>query len=412
MNTNDIQISLPPSKSISNRWLILNYLFNGVFNLSGLSLSDDTVLIRRLLNQLHQEPDGGVYYCDNAGAAVRFMTALLAITPGNHLVNGDERLRMRPIAPLVESLRSIGCEIDYSGNQGQLPLVIKGTVPRRKMVTVDASLSSQFVSALLLIAPALPAGMTLTLTSHPTSRPYIAMTCNILKQAGFPVKVSASGRTIMVGPATENPPKKQSVKIERDWSSASYFYELAALDPTKRIRLVGLSPNSIQGDMALMEIFQQIGVKSSVVRSPYHSDVNSIRIQGGNGSVECVKYNFRDCPDLAPAVIVTCAALGIRSIFSGLNTLKNKESDRLQALIAELRDMNCDISLHANQSLYIKPSKLQPIRPVNTYGDHRLVMAFAPLKLLFPEVEIENPELVTKSFPNFWELFNKVVSQE
>lgn len=409
MNTNDIHITLPHSKSISNRWLVLSHFFPGMFQLSGLSRSDDTALLRRLLLQLEQ---GGssVFYCGNAGTVARFMTAVLAFTPGTYLITGDERLSVRPIADLVEALNGMGAHISYTRDEGRLPLQILGTAPSRKMAKVNASQSSQFVSALLLVAPSLSNGISLTLTSHAASRPYIRMTCDILSQAGFTVKTNATGRTISVGSAVDCPPRRQMVSIERDWTSASYFYEMAALDPSKRLRLVGLSLRSLQGDAVLPQIFESLGVSTTSVRSPYHSGVTSIRIQGGGPLPETFRYSFRDCPDLAPSVVVAAAALGVRSVFSGLNTLRLKESDRLQALIEQLSLMGADISLHADQTLHIRPAKLQPSCPVETYGDHRLAMAFSPLRILFPDIEILHPDLVTKSYPDFWDNFNLVFS--
>lgn len=424
MKTNDIQISLPASKSLSNRWLMLNHVAGGTFQLMGLSASDDTQLLRQLLAQLptidilansvvngtlptSSNAPSPVLYCHNAGTVARFLTALTAITPGSFMITGDERLCQRPISDLVESLVNMGCNIQYARTPGQFPLQVIGTQPRRKMAYISSLMSSQFVSALLLIAPALPHGMRITLTSKSTSRPYIDMTLEVLRQAGISVETLQSGRIISVASLLDNRPKRKAVTIERDWTSASYFFQIAALCPNKLIRLVSLSPTSVQGDAILLEMFQSMGVKSTAVRSPYRRDVNSIRIQGGHEREKHFKANFRHCPDILPAVLVTLAALGMRATLTGIQNLRLKESDRIQALITELSDMGVRIRLSSEDTLQLYASTINPTRPVHTYGDHRIVMAFAPLKLIFPDLQIEHPELVSKSFPNFWQEFEK-----
>lgn len=401
MNTNDIHITLPASKSLSNRWLILNYLMGNHFRLRNLSTSDDTVLLRKLLAQL-QSKSSNVYDCRNAGTVVRFITALLAITPGTHIVTGDERLQQRPIADLVESLNNMGCNIRYSLHQNHLPLKIEGTIPRRKMAFVDASKSSQFASALLLIAPALPNGMTLTITSRILSRPYIHMTCDVLRQAGIDFKVDTNSRVISVAPFGENKPLNNVVNIEQDWSSASYFYEMAAMFPQLRLRLNGLTLESSQGDKELATIYNSLGVTTYQVHSPYKKNSASLRIQVNKSFEDKFNYNFHNCPDLLPAVAVTCAYLGINATFSGVQLLRLKESDRLMAIINEINAMQGKVFLKSDGSLAIRTAKLKPSGMVHTYNDHRIAMAFAPLTLVYPELEIETPEVVSKSFPEFW----------
>ena len=269
MNTNDIRINLPASKSMSNRWLMINHVIGSHFRIGKLSTSGDTRLLRQLLAQLDEslgkENNGSdLYYCNNAGSVARFMMPLLAITPGHHVLSGDERLRQRPMAPIIDALRQMGLRVECTENEGFLPVHIQGGVPVRRTVSVDPLLSSQFVSALLLVAPCLPEGISLTMTQRPTSRPYIEMTADALRQAGVEVRRSSNGRTYYVQPL-QGKPKAAAITIERDWSSASYFYTMAMLRPDLRIRLLGLQLDSCQGDSAAAAFFRQLGVVSTEV---------------------------------------------------------------------------------------------------------------------------------------------------
>ena len=402
MNTNDIHISLPASKSISNRWLVVNHIMGNPFVLRRLSEADDTVLMQALLGQLAHGTNS-TFYCAGAGSVARFLLALLAVTPGQWLLTGDERLCQRPFAPLVNSLRSMGCDIQYQGQDGCLPLRINGHIPQFKMVDIDPTASSQFVSALLLIGPLLPNGIRITLTDRAASRPYINMTLAVLQQAGIKTTASANQRVYTVDPLPQQrPPCAKTIDIERDWSSASYFYSAAALIPGRRIRLQGLSLSaSQQGDSVAADIFQHLGVTTKEVRSPYKKNTRSVTIEGNGGHEKRFEYNFIDCPDLLPAVLVTCAALGIDARLKGVKNLRLKESDRLQALSTELARMGGRMTLTGTQ-IHFHPSELHPTEPICTYGDHRIAMAFAILSLRYPDIIIQNPELVTKSFPDFW----------
>jgi 3-phosphoshikimate 1-carboxyvinyltransferase len=259
MKTNDIRISLPASKSMSNRWLMINHLTGSHFRINKLSTSGDTRLLRQLLTQL-EEGSSDVFYCNNAGSVARFLMPLLAITPGHHTLTGDERLKQRPMAPLIEALRQMGLRVECVGEEGFLPVHIQGGIPTRRTVSVDPLLSSQFVSALLLIAPRMPEGISLTMTQRPTSRPYIEMTCDALRQAGIEVRRSSNGRTYYVQPFSGRP-RASVISIERDWSSASYFYTMALLRPDLRIRLLGLQLDSCQGDSATDAFFRQLGIR-------------------------------------------------------------------------------------------------------------------------------------------------------
>lgn len=417
MNTNDIRINLPASKSMSNRWLVINHLTGGHFRVSRLSTSDDTHLMRQLLTQLENNTNGqsggthsSVYYCNNAGSVARFLMPLLAITPGYHTLTGDERLRQRPMAPLIDSLRQLGLRVECVGEEGFLPVNIQGGSPTRRTVQVDPLLSSQFVSALLLIAPCLPDGLSITMTGRATSRPYIEMTADAMRQAGADVRRSSNGRTYYVQ-HFDSTPHPQAINIERDWTSASYFYTMALLRPEARIRLLGLQLNSCQGDSAADAFFRQLGVVSTEVRSPYRSSARSLTLQGGGQRQRQIQFQCIDCPDLVPTFAVAAAAAGVKTTLKGVSNIALKESDRMEAITAELRRMGGIVDTTAD-TMTIHPSMLKPTAPVQTYGDHRLAMAFAPLRLIFPNLEIDHPEVVAKSFPEFWEEFDKILKCE
>ena len=283
-------------------------------------------------------------------------------------------------------------------------------MPNRRTVSVDPLLSSQFVSSLLLIAPRMPDGISLTMTQRPTSRPYIEMTCEILRQAGIDARRSSNGRTYYVN-HLDTKPKSSAVSIERDWSSASYFYTMALLRPDLRIRLLGLQFDSCQGDSATDNFFRLLGITSTEVRSPYRSAGRSITIQGGGECPRSLQFNCIDCPDLVPTFAVAAAAVKVKATLKGVSNIALKESDRMQAITAELQRMGGKVSCTEDE-MVILPADLHPVEPVKTWGDHRIAMAFAPLKLRFPDLVIENPEVVDKSFPEFWEQFDLVLQNK
>lgn len=408
MKTNDIHIELPSSKSISNRWLVLNHVAGYPFVLRNLSTADDTQLLQTLLGQLRRGTTTH-FHCHNAGTVARFLLALLAVTPGQWSLSGDERLKQRPFGPLINSLRSMGCNIRCTEQEGCLPVSIEGYLPQRKMVDIDPSASSQFVSAMLLIGPLLPQGLTLTLTDRAASRPYIDMTLVVLNQAGIETSVSANRRVYRVSPLPTGGLKKNlAVSIERDWSSAAFVYAAAALVPGIRLRMPGLSiTNSCQGDKVVAQIFERLGVTTREVRSPYRSNVRSVTVEGTGQHENLLEYNFTDCPDLLPPVLVTCAALGIRTRMRGIKNLRLKESDRIDALQKELKAFGANITLTATE-LRLPSSRLHSATTVCSHSDHRIAMAFGILTLLFPDLVVQDPEQVTKSFPDFWQQLDTI----
>jgi 3-phosphoshikimate 1-carboxyvinyltransferase len=339
----------------------------------------------------------------------RFLLALLAVTPGQWSLSGDERLKQRPFGPLINSLRSMGCNIRCTEQEGCLPVNIEGYLPQRKMVDIDPSASSQFVSAMLLVGPLLPQGLTLTLTDRAASRPYIDMTLAVLNQAGIETSVSANRRVYRVAPLPSGGLKKNlAVSIERDWSSAAFVYAAAALVPGIRLRMPGLSlTNSCQGDKVVAQIFERLGVNTREVRSPYRSNVRSVTVEGTGQHENLLEYNFTDCPDLLPPVLVTCATLGIRARMRGIKNLRLKESDRIDALQKELKAFGADVTLTATE-LRLPSSRLHGATTVCSHSDHRIAMAFGILTLLFPDLVVQDPEQVTKSFPDFWQQLDTI----
>lgn len=402
MRTNDLHITLPASKSISNRWLVLNYVADSPFILRNLSDADDTLLLQELLTQL-KNGSSEQFHCHNAGTVARFMMALLAFTPGEHTLTGDDRLNQRPMSPLINCLRGLGCHIFCNGKEGFLPVTIIGGMPDHRMAEIDPVASSQFVSAMMLVGPLLSNGITLTLTGRASSRPYIEMTRAILNQAGIESTVSANNRVYRVEPLPVSPQMKHKIiEIERDWTAASYIYAAAALVPGVRMRLQGLSLSSPQGDCVIADIFQHFGVQTREVRSPYHPNTHSITIEGTGVYDTEFEYNFLDYPDLVPAVATTCAALGINACLKGAKNLRYKESDRLRALQTELKKMGGRMTF-SSRVAYIRPAELQPTEPICDHKDHRIAMAFGVLSLKYPDLTIENPDVVSKSFPKFWD---------
>ena len=394
---------------MSNRWLMINHLTGGHFRIGKLSNSGDTRLLRRLLTQLDQHTSD-VFYCDNAGSVARFLMPLLALTSGTHILTGDTRLLQRPMAPLIDALRQLGLRIECTGEEGFLPVTIMGSTPTRRTVQVDPLLSSQFVSALLLVAPTMPDGLSLTMTGRPTSRPYIDMTCDALRLAGADIRRSSNGRTYYVQPYVDKP-KPATITIERDWTAASYFYIMALLRPELRIRLLGLQLDTAQGDSATDTFFRQLGVVSTEVRSPYRAAARSITLQGNAPHPKTIQYNCIDCPDLVPTFAVAAAAIGVKAVLKGVSNIALKESDRMHSIATELRAMGATVECSGSE-MHIASSGLHMPKGniIHTYGDHRIAMAFAPLKHLFPGLEIDNPEVVDKSFPEFWDEFNKCLN--
>ena len=382
------KIDLAGSKSINNRALIIRALCNEYFPIQRMANAKDTETLQRLLASKSDVLDAGP-----AGTTFRFMTAFLSLQEGTQTLTGSERMKQRPIGVLVEALRTLGANIEYLENDGYPPLKIYAPNPLTvNQLSIPASVSSQYISALLMIAPTLENGLELTLTGKIVSRPYIQMTLNLM--AYFGVNHEWKGNMISVKPQQYQP---REFTVEADWSAASYYYAIAAFaNDDLDLQLDGLFENSVQGDAVIAKIgehfgiqsqFNETGVRLTKVKNHTQSDFN---------------YNFLECPDIAQTLAVICGGLGVKGEFSGLETLKIKETDRVAALNAELAKAKVNFEELSFDTCKIEGKATFDATPqFPTYEDHRMAMAFAPLAMLH-EVLIEAPKVVEKSYPDFW----------
>ena len=395
----NIQITLPSSKSLSNRWLVLDHLSRNGIKIKNLSTADDTQLLKRLLRQLKMNRRHN-FDCHDAATAARFLIGLCAVTPGIHNITGSERLCQRPMQPLFDALRSIGCQIRCTEQEGFLPITIYGmTPPIGSRVVVDCSLSSQFASAMLLTAACATQGFAVELQNVNASEPYIAMTLQTLTDAEVNWTLKGNPPAYFV---EHSIPNCDVVSIEKDWSAASYFYAVAAFKPEVRLHMSGLLRPSTQGDCVVQDIFSHMGVVSD-------STGLSIEIERLEEPEKYIEYDFAQTPDIVPSVAVCAAGLGMEARLKGVSNLIHKESDRLNALTTELKKMGVRVKT-TDEEIHILPSKLKITQPVETYGDHRIAMAFATLKALHPNIEITNPDVVSKSFPQFFEMLDRAIN--
>ena len=391
-------VALTGSKSESNRALIIQALSGGNVGIANLSAAADTVILQQALAVAGQtkSADGPEAAIDigPAGTAMRFLTAFLTIGGGSFHLTGSERMKQRPIAILVDALKTLGAGIEYAGQTGYPPLTIQGGfVQKTDKVMVKGNVSSQYLSALLLIAAALPQGLELEIEGELTSRPYLAMTLGMLAEAG--IQHQWNDATISIAPQTAKPCE---LVIEPDWSAASYWYAMVALAHEADLFLPNLKRDSLQGDAAITDIMTHFGVTSTFQDS-------GLRIQKAQIDHQAEKklFDFNECPDLAQTVIVCAAAQRRNLSFTGLHTLRIKETDRIAALQNELGKFG--VKLVEDGTVYhLRTEEL--LRPelvtIETYEDHRMAMAFAPLALLFDNVQINEPNVVDKSYPDFW----------
>tara|TARA_B100000795_G_scaffold256139_1_gene228329 strand:- start:769 stop:1998 length:1230 start_codon:yes stop_codon:yes gene_type:complete len=380
-------IFISGSKSESNRLLVLQKLFYGT-TINNLSDSDDTRHLQHALSTKNSDINIG-----HAGTAMRFLTAFFA-TQNNRTVilSGSERMHNRPIKILVEALRALGADISYVEKEGYPPLKITGRKLTQNKVLINGNVSSQYISALLLIASNLPKGLTVELIGEITSIPYINMTLSLLNQLG--IKTTFESQIIKVQSLKDI--NKQALEVESDWSSASYFYSILALSTVgSEIRLSSYKKESLQGDAILANIYEHFGVETIF-------EVNSILLKKVTESKkELLKLDLNKAPDIAQTIAVTCFGLGISCELSGLHTLKIKETDRLEALYTELAKLGANISV-TNVSLHLESNSIINSNiSIETYNDHRMAMAFAPLAMRV-SIDILDAGVVSKSYRNFW----------
>lgn len=411
------QIVLPASKSISARALIINALGGGNQTLQNLSDCDDTRVLIQALQVLdksrkYQDQQVQTFDIGAAGTAMRFLTAFLAVTPGKHVLTGSERMKHRPIKPLVDALRQLGASVDYQETEGFPPLRIEGRVLTGGKISLPGTVSSQYISALLMIGPCLANGLELQLTGGIISRPYIEMTFALMRRFGAQVDWTAEDR-IAVQPGVYR--SAQTFCVENDWSGASYWYQMVALtpDPDAEIVLPGLDPASVQGDAAVRTIFARLGVETEWISGRVkdaHSEIGAVRIFKKHAAPDFLDYDFVGQPDLAQTFVVTCALLGVRFHFKGLQSLRIKETDRLNALCCELGKLGYELEERNGCELLWDGSRREVSdEPVfDTYEDHRMALAFAPVSLLQGGVRINYPEVVSKSYPQYWEHLKSV----
>lgn len=379
-------VNLPASKSITNRAFIINSLSGGVINIVKPSDAEDSIILKELLNE-----KGQVFNTNHAGTVMRFLTALFSILEGERVLTGSERMKQRPVKELTEALIALGADIQYLEKEGFPPLKIKGKKLSGGKIAVDSSVSSQFISAILMIAPYLKNGLEINLKGHVISAPYIEMTVDMMKICG--AQVEEKGNSISVMPGNYKP---TDIIVEQDWSAASYWYELVALSKEAKITLPGLSKSTIQGDSELDNIFKNFGVQSQ------ETEGNIVIKKLYKPVVTQFDYDFTNCPDLAQTVAVTMAAKGIKGTLSGLKSLRIKETDRISALSSELKKLGVQ-TVCGTDYIQIPSCKIQkPTVAIETYQDHRMAMAFAPLAVLLGEIKIKNPGVVKKSYPGFW----------
>ena len=380
------QLNITGSKSETNRLLLLKALFPNI-TLANTSNSDDSEVMQKALAGNDEIVD-----IHHAGTAMRFLTAYFSFNEGREVVlTGSSRMQERPIKILVEALSQLGVEISYEKNEGYPPIRIKGKKVTASKVTLAANVSSQYISALLLVASKLDNGLELTLEGEITSIPYIKMTLALL--ADLDIKTSFEGNVIKVYPKTSIETKE--MVVESDWSSASYFFSLVALSDAAKITLSSYKENSLQGDSELVSLYAKMGVKTTFE----NNQMTLEKVSGFN--YQDVNFELNNTPDIAQTIVVTCLGLGIGCHLTGLHTLKIKETDRLEALRIELTKLGANISVTNDSLTLVRSENINHDIHIATYNDHRMAMAFAPLAIKVPII-IDDAEVVSKSYPDFW----------
>lgn len=390
------EIHLTASKSESNRALIIHALCDDNFKIKNLSNSNDTNVLQELLSSSEKELSVGL-----AGTAMRFLTAYFAIQDAAIVLTGAQRMKARPIKVLVDALNQLGADISYVEKVGCPPLKINGRKLLGSKVKVDGGISSQYISALLMIAPKLENGITIEFQGEIISKPYINMTVEMMGYFGAEVQWEGNAIVVKYGNYKVN-----NFKVEADWSAASYWYSMVALAKEADITLYGLKKESLQGDAVVQEIYKELGVITEFIEGGVRLVKSSIlSVQNKELTVD-----FVNCPDIAQTVAVTCAALNIKAKLTGLQTLRIKETDRIAALQTELTKLGFSVEV-ANDDIIINSINTVPTEfshSVKTYDDHRMAMAFAPLAL-YNSITIEDESVVAKSYPNFWKDLEGVI---
>ena len=401
-NLINCSVTLPFSKSIVNRLMVIYHLSGGK-NISGISTdSADTVVMQNLLIKINEQRINPEVITEinvgNAGTVMRFLTAVLAVTPGKWLITGTERMQLRPLKPLTDALQSLGADLTFTKNAGYPPILIQGNSQLKgDKVQLNAGISSQFISALMMLGPLLKGGIEIELLGEIISASYIRMTQSLMQNVG--AEVNFVGNKVKIEEGKYNEFDFASM-VEPDWSAAAFWYQIVAFSKNPKVLLTGLRTESVQGDSVLPAIYENLGVKSVFTHE------GLLLTKSDEPALTEFNYDFTECPDLAQAVIVTCAALGIKGHFTGLKTLRVKETDRIAALQNELNKLGygvevVDDQIFLNGTLSKNKSDQNSVI-VKCYDDHRMAMSFATLALLRNDIILDEPEVVKKSYPGFW----------
>jgi len=386
-------IDLESSKSISNRLLIIKELCKTQFEIQNLSNAKDTKILNELLDTYNKRTN---LNCEDAGTALRFLIAFLATKEGIWRVLGSKRMHERPVKHLIDCLKELGAEIKYLEKAGFPPIEIKSKKLKSKKLSLPGDISSQFISAILLVAPTIENGLTLEITSKVLSKPYIAMTLGLMSKFG--IKYSWENNLIKV---EQQNYLAKNIKVENDWSSASFWYSFLALSKSGEIKIPNLNANSLQGDSVLSSIYLRLGIKTE-----FNED--SIVLFKTKNIAKEIELNLSNNPDLALPIIVTCCGLGIKAYLTGLESLKVKESNRLECIKQELRKFNISCEIDSS-SIKIKENQkiVQPTYIIECHNDHRIAMSIAPLCMKVDSIKFDDKEVVNKSYPKFWEDFDR-----
>lgn len=382
------EVDLEGSKSISNRVLIIRSLCNPPFKIKHISESDDTVRLYELMKSKDIVLNAG-----EGGTTLRFLLALLATHNGQTILTGKDSLLKRPIGPLVEALNGLGADIQYLAYEGYPPVLVQGKKFESNRVEVDAGISSQFISALLLVAPALPQGLVLKLKGEVVSSPYINLTLETMRYFG--IRCDWTQNLISIPHQDYSP---RDITVESDWSAASYYYMMAAFSEEVDLHLNGLYKHSNQGDSQIYKIMENFGVETEFTEK-------GARLTKGKSKQSFFRYDFRNCPDLTQTMLATCAGLNIPAQITGVETLMIKETNRMKAMQRELDNIGFYLNEH-DEKWNLGTSGSQELPKdhfFSTYNDHRMAMSLAPLCMRYGSVIIDNPFVVTKSYPGFWE---------
>jgi 3-phosphoshikimate 1-carboxyvinyltransferase len=392
------QVNLPGSKSVSNRVLIIKALSGLPFEINNLSDSDDTIFLERALSEYAHLDN---VHIGHAGTDMRFLTAFFSMQPKTVILTGSDRLKERPVKDLVEVLKVLGADISYLEKEGYPPLRITGRELSGGEVEMDATISSQFVTALLLISPYFMEGLILSLSGELVSKPYIALTINVMKEFGAEVSWEQNQIRVFSKPYAY---EKKTYYVEADWSSASYYYSMVALSEVNTsVTLMGLSENSSQADARCSALYRWFGVDTIFDKG------KAIIKKTGQMKPGLLELNLVDCPDIAQTLVVTCIAMRCPFRFSGLQTLKIKETDRIKALQLEARKFGIELETSDNTIQWLKPTDIKNDEcVVSTYHDHRMAMSFSPLSLEMEGLCIDDPDVVSKSYPLFWKHLNSI----